>query len=151
MGRETELLQIDAFTAEPFAGNPAAVCFLPEPRSDAWLQAVAAELNLSETAFLEPRSDGFGLRWFTPLEMLRQASKHPIYKAVAVRREGVVEAFFGLLQLTFRNLNKQTDFKRKFGISERQFLRHIVQQMNLAPGQQPAADELMDSSEADGA
>lgn len=60
------LLQVDAFTAVPFKGNPAAVCLLDEPRSEEWMQAVAAEMNLSETAFLLPRADGFGLRWFTP-------------------------------------------------------------------------------------
>jgi PhzF family phenazine biosynthesis protein len=60
--------QVDAFTAEPFAGNPAAVCLLPAPRGDAWMQHVAAEMNLSETAFLVRRAagDGFDLRWFTP-------------------------------------------------------------------------------------
>lgn len=57
---------VDAFTAEPFAGNPAAVCLLPEPASEAWMQAVAREMNLSETAFLVPGEGSFGLRWFTP-------------------------------------------------------------------------------------
>lgn len=57
---------IDAFTADPFRGNPAAVCWLESPRDARWMQAVAAEMNLSETAFVEPRPDGFGLRWFTP-------------------------------------------------------------------------------------
>ena len=60
------LYQVDAFTAEPFAGNPAAVCILPEARDAAWMQHVAAEMNLAETAFLERRDDGFSLRWFTP-------------------------------------------------------------------------------------
>lgn len=63
------LLQIDAFTSEPFAGNPAAVCFLDHERDAAWMQAVAAEMNLSETAFLLPphASDGaWSLRWFAP-------------------------------------------------------------------------------------
>jgi predicted PhzF superfamily epimerase YddE/YHI9 len=60
------LLQIDAFTSTPWRGNPAAVCLLDTPRDDAWLQAVASEMNLSETAFLWRRSDGFDLRWFTP-------------------------------------------------------------------------------------
>jgi PhzF family phenazine biosynthesis protein len=64
------LLQIDAFTDTPFRGNPAAVCLLDTPRDAAWMQRVAAEMNLAETAFLVP-SDGdtarFGLRWFTPL------------------------------------------------------------------------------------
>jgi PhzF family phenazine biosynthesis protein len=59
--------QVDAFAAVPFAGNPAAVFVLGEPREDVWMQAVAREMNLSETAFLEKRPDGFGLRWFTPI------------------------------------------------------------------------------------
>jgi PhzF family phenazine biosynthesis protein len=62
----TPLYQVDAFTDRPFAGNPAAVCLLPEPRDEAWMQQVAAEMNLSETAFLVARDDGWSLRWFTP-------------------------------------------------------------------------------------
>lgn len=60
------ITQVDAFTAVPFAGNPAAVCLLPEPRDAQWMQQVAQEMNLSETAFLLRRPDGFDLRWFTP-------------------------------------------------------------------------------------
>ena len=60
------LYQVDAFTDKPFSGNPAAVCLLDAPKDAVWMQAVAREMNLSETAFLEPRADGFGLRWFTP-------------------------------------------------------------------------------------
>ncbi len=60
------LWQVDAFADRPFTGNPAAVCVLESERDDAWLQAVAQEMNLSETAFLRQRSDGFELRWFTP-------------------------------------------------------------------------------------
>lgn len=58
--------QVDAFTDRPFAGNPAAVCILPSPRGEEWMRAVARELNLSETAFLRPESEAWGLRWFTP-------------------------------------------------------------------------------------
>ena len=60
------IYQIDAFTDRPFAGNPAAVCLLDEPRDDRWMQDVAREMNLSETAFLRPQADAFHLRWFTP-------------------------------------------------------------------------------------
>ena len=60
------LFQVDAFTDRPFSGNPAAVCLLDRERDTSWLQAVAAEMNLSETAFLLPQGEGFGLRWFTP-------------------------------------------------------------------------------------
>ncbi|MBI5523716.1 MAG: PhzF family phenazine biosynthesis protein [Desulfarculus sp.] len=58
--------QVDAFTAHPFAGNPAAVCLLDTPADDTWMQALAAEMNLSETAFVRPVAGGFDLRWFTP-------------------------------------------------------------------------------------
>ncbi|MGH8918725.1 MAG: PhzF family phenazine biosynthesis protein [Actinomycetes bacterium] len=57
---------VDAFTATPFAGNPAAVCPLDAPADEAWMQAVGAEMNLSETAFLVPRGEVWDLRWFTP-------------------------------------------------------------------------------------
>lgn len=60
------IFQVDAFTDCPFAGNPGAVCILPGPRDDAWHQAVAAEMNLSETAFLTKEANCFRLRWFTP-------------------------------------------------------------------------------------
>ena len=63
--------QVDAFTAVPFGGNPAAVCLLPQELPEALMQAIAAENNVSETAFLLPQgSQGevphYGLRWFTP-------------------------------------------------------------------------------------
>jgi PhzF family phenazine biosynthesis protein len=61
-----QIAQIDAFTDRPFAGNPAAVCLLPAPRDAEWMQAVAREMNLAETAFLTPEDGGFRLRWFTP-------------------------------------------------------------------------------------
>ncbi len=64
-----QIYQVDAFTTEPFRGNPAAVCLLGDGRPDSWMQSVAAEMNLAETAFverLEGREEAFGLRWFTP-------------------------------------------------------------------------------------
>jgi len=60
------IYQVDAFTEKPFRGNPAAVCILLEPGEEAWMQNVAREMNLSETAFLHRQKDGFNLRWFTP-------------------------------------------------------------------------------------
>lgn len=62
-----EIFQVDAFTDIPFAGNPAAVCLLLEPADEQWMQNVAREMNLSETAFLLRHSEGFYLRWFTPV------------------------------------------------------------------------------------
>ena len=60
------IIQVDAFTNQPFQGNPAAVCVLSDVQTDDWMQQVAHEMNLSETAFLIQHRDGFKLRWFTP-------------------------------------------------------------------------------------
>ncbi|MBM3324178.1 MAG: PhzF family phenazine biosynthesis protein, partial [Calditrichaeota bacterium] len=57
---------IDAFTDKPFAGNPAGVCVLERALPDELMQRIAAEMNLSETAFLVPEKDEYRLRWFTP-------------------------------------------------------------------------------------
>ena len=61
-----KLLVIDAFTDHLFAGNPAAVCLLEGEKDKAWMQSVAAEMNLSETAFVRKLEKDFELRWFTP-------------------------------------------------------------------------------------
>jgi PhzF family phenazine biosynthesis protein len=60
------LFHVDAFADKPFTGNPAAVCLLDRPAEDNWMQRLASEMNLSETAFVCPGGDGFQLRWFTP-------------------------------------------------------------------------------------
>lgn len=57
---------VDAFAEGPFTGNPAGVCLPEHPLDAATMQAIAAENKLSETAFVTPREDGYGLRWFTP-------------------------------------------------------------------------------------
>lgn len=67
----TVLHVVDAFTAAPLAGNPAAVCLLPRPADEGWMRLVAREMNLSETAFLHPLADGFSLRWLTPTTEVR--------------------------------------------------------------------------------
>jgi PhzF family phenazine biosynthesis protein len=61
-----KITQVDAFTDVPFRGNPAAVCILAREGSEPWMQQIAMEMNLSETAFLYPEKDGYRLRWFTP-------------------------------------------------------------------------------------
>ncbi len=61
-----KIYQVDAFTNHPFKVNPAGVCILAESAEDSWMQNIAREMNLSETAFLGPSEDDFQLRWFTP-------------------------------------------------------------------------------------
>jgi predicted PhzF superfamily epimerase YddE/YHI9 len=57
---------VDAFSSSPFGGNPAGVCILPAAQDPEWMQSVAAELNVSETAFVYPANGAFHLRWFAP-------------------------------------------------------------------------------------
>ena len=83
-------LQIDAFTDRPFAGNPAAVCLLDDERDAKWMQAVAAEMNLSETAFVRPLSKGFELRWFTPTIEVDLCGHATLASAHALWSENIV-------------------------------------------------------------
>jgi PhzF family phenazine biosynthesis protein len=100
------LFQVDAFTEEPFHGNPAAVCLLEAPADAAWMQAVAAEMNLSETAFVVPQGDTFGLRWFTPAVEVplcghaTLASAHVLFEEDRLPRDrtAVFETASGLLR-----------------------------------------------------
>lgn len=64
--RKIPIYQVDAFTDRLFSGNPAAVCILDSWPDEAWMQQVAAENNLAETAFLVARGEDFEIRWFTP-------------------------------------------------------------------------------------
>jgi predicted PhzF superfamily epimerase YddE/YHI9 len=89
------LFQVDAFTAEPFAGNPAAVCLLEDEEPDpGWMQRVAAEMNLSETAFLRPRAEPgrYGLRWFTPAVEVQLCGHATLASAHVLWSEGLAEA-----------------------------------------------------------
>src|SRR6266700_4045931 len=61
-----KIVQVDAFADRAFRGNPAAVCILPAARGEPWMQDVAREMNLAETAFLHPENGDYRLRWFTP-------------------------------------------------------------------------------------
>jgi len=88
---EIVCLQIDAFTDRPFTGNPAAVCFLDEPRGADWMQSVAAEMNLSETAFVVPEDGAFALRWFTPTIEVDLCGHATLASAHALWAEGVVD------------------------------------------------------------
>jgi PhzF family phenazine biosynthesis protein len=115
------LLQIDAFTDRPFAGNPAAVCLLPGPRDADWMQQVGGEMNLSETAFLCCEGDGHRLRWFTPKVEVdlcghaTLAAAHALWETGRLRPEE--EARFhtrsGLLTVVRRGAWMEMDFPAK--------------------------------------
>jgi PhzF family phenazine biosynthesis protein len=113
------LYLIDAFTDRPFAGNPAGVC-LPDADGDAgWMQAVAAEMNQAETAFVRPRPDGdWDLRWFTPvLEVdlcghATLASAHALWETGRVPRDRAVRFHTrsGVLTCTLAGGRIEMDF-----------------------------------------
>jgi PhzF family phenazine biosynthesis protein len=83
------LFLVDAFTASPFHGNQAAICLLAATRTARWQQAVAAEMNLAETAFLVPMARGFRLRWFTPLVEVDLCGHATLAAAHVLWTEGV--------------------------------------------------------------
>jgi PhzF family phenazine biosynthesis protein len=112
------LFHVDAFTEQPFGGNPAAVCLLSEPKEDAWLQAVAREMNLSETAFLLGLEQDFRLRWFTPaveVELCGHAtlaSAHILWQEGHARPEEPIRlhTMSGVLTATRRGADIELEF-----------------------------------------
>jgi len=84
------MFKVDSFTDRPFAGNPAGVCLLPEAREAGWMQAVAREMNLSETAFLVRSGGGFDLRWFTPVAEVSLCGHATLASAHVLWEEGVL-------------------------------------------------------------
>jgi PhzF family phenazine biosynthesis protein len=84
------IFQVDAFTEEPFKGNPAGVCLLPGPAEAAWMQNVAAEMNLAETAFPLAEGDGFRLRWFTPKVEVRLCGHATLATAHILWERGIL-------------------------------------------------------------
>lgn len=113
-----KIYQVDAFTDKPFTGNPAGVCVLPGPKDDAWMQNVAAEMNLSETAFLREQADGFRLRWFTPaveVELCGHATlaaAHILWETGRLARHEPArfQTLSGLLTAEFRGDGIELDF-----------------------------------------
>src|SRR5436189_1510734 len=84
------IYHVDAFAEKPFEGNPAAICLLKDERPAAWMQSVAAEMNLSETAFVRKLDEGYDLRWFTPTIEIELCGHATLASAYAMWSEGVV-------------------------------------------------------------
>jgi PhzF family phenazine biosynthesis protein len=85
------IVQVDAFTDRPFAGNPAGVCVMDQPRPDAWMQSIALEMNLAETAFLHRENGFYRLRWFTPLVEVALCGHATLASAHVLWEEGYLE------------------------------------------------------------
>jgi PhzF family phenazine biosynthesis protein len=88
---EIPVLVVDAFTTEPFRGNPAGVVLLEKPRDEEWMQAFAAEMKHAETAFLVPEEGGFHLRWFTPVREVDLCGHATLASAHALWETGTLE------------------------------------------------------------
>lgn len=80
------LFWADAFTARQFSGNPAAVCVIEDWPADTVMQAIAAQNNLSETAFIKPRADHWSIRWFTPAAEVELCGHATLASAAVIRR-----------------------------------------------------------------
>jgi predicted PhzF superfamily epimerase YddE/YHI9 len=97
----TPIAVIDAFTAEAFRGNPAAVCLLDAEASADWMQRVAAEMNLAETAFLVPRGGGeHDLRWFSPEAEVALCGHATLASAHHLGGSGIFHTMSGVLTCT---------------------------------------------------
>jgi PhzF family phenazine biosynthesis protein len=115
---EVKIYQVDAFTNKPFSGNPAAVCILEEPRDESWMQDVAREMNLSETAFLHKQDDGYRLRWFTPVTEVdlcghaTLASAHILFETglLGSQEQAQFHTMSGLLKATLKGEEIELDF-----------------------------------------
>lgn len=91
-----EIISVDAFTNEPFTGNPAAVCVLDGDVDERWMQLVAREINYAETAFVKPIGENYSLRWFTPTTEVdlcghaTLASAHVLWQTGRLAKESAV-------------------------------------------------------------
>lgn len=94
------IYQVDAFTDASFKGNPAAVVLLETPAEAEWMRSVAAEMNLSETAFVCPREGGFNLRWFTPKVEVELCGHATLASAHVLWESGLVPDDHEILFLT---------------------------------------------------
>jgi PhzF family phenazine biosynthesis protein len=116
-----KIFQVDAFTKKPYTGNPAAVCILQDKVEEKWMQGVALEMNLSETAFLVQQEDGFNLRWFTPaieVELCGHAtlaSAHILYEENYLKPEEIAKFHTQSGLLTAKNIDPwiEMDFPAK--------------------------------------
>jgi predicted PhzF superfamily epimerase YddE/YHI9 len=119
----TPIAVVDAFASEPFRGNPAAVCVLERPAPEAWMRRVAAEMNLSETAFLVPNEGAFDLRWFTPKVEVALcghatlASAHWLWETGRAKRDSIAfSTKSGVLWASRRDEGIELDFPARLAV-----------------------------------
>ena len=134
------IFQVDAFSGKPFSGNPAAVCLLEEEKDDNWLRNLAAEMNLSETAFIWLLENGFKLRWFTPSDEVdlcghaTLASAHVLWETNLLGPEQMAEfsTLSGVLTAKRRGDWIEMDFPAEPDVSEK-IPQQLAKALKISP------------------
>lgn len=146
---EIPLYQIDAFASRLFEGNPAAVCPLDEWLPDETMQAVAAENNLSETAFFVPKGDGFHIRWFTPLSEVdlcghaTLATSYVLFNILGYRKDKIeFDSRSGMLAVTRDGDRLVMDFPAQPPVPC-DIPKEIVAAFNLSPVECLKSEDLL--------
>ena len=137
-----KLFQVDAFTNRPFGGNPACVVLLEKEQTEKWMQSVASEMNLSETAFITGKKSPFNLRWFTPaveVELCGHATlatAHVLYETEIMQRNEriIFKIRSGILSTTYHNGWIEMDFPA-FPALEINKKDEITRALNATPDQ----------------
>lgn len=122
---------VDAFTDHPFSGNPAAVCILQEELDEQLMQKLAFEFGLSETAFVWPKGEEFGLRWFTPRAEVRLCGHATVAAATALWDQASLKS---RKELTFQTLSGRLTARRKDGLVELIFPARPAKECSLPQG-----------------
>jgi PhzF family phenazine biosynthesis protein len=124
------LTWVDAFTDRPFSGNPAGVCLLPLPQPADFMQSLAAELGIAETAFVAPtdQADTFNLRWFSPLVEIDLCGHATLASAHALRSQAVVD---GTAPITFHTRSGPLVASFDGDLIELDFPADTIRQMSL--------------------
>jgi len=130
------IARVDAFTDQPFSGNPAAVCLLNSSKEDDWMQRIAREMNLSETAFLLKEEKGFYLRWFTPTVEVDLCGHATLASAHILWEWGVLKMDE---QACFRTKSGLLTAEKKEGWIELDFPAEIEKEAPLPPALQKAS------------
>ena len=132
------LFHVDAFASRPFSGNPAVVCPLDEPVNAGWMQQVAAEMNVSETAFLHPEGDGYRLRWFTPTMEMDLCGHATLASAHVLWEQGLLDTGAAA---RFQTLSGTLTVVRRGGWLDMDFPTRPVEPTAAPPGLTDALGE----------
>jgi PhzF family phenazine biosynthesis protein len=147
-----KIYQVDAFTTQPFKGNPAGVCLLEKVMTDDWMKSLAMEMNLSETAFLLPKGDAFSLRWFTPKKEVRLCGHATLASAHILWESGILKMDE---QARFDTLSGRLTARQDNGWIEMDFPMRKVEPcldsplINAALGAEPIATSISPSKQGD--